>query len=517
MSREHSPEIVLYDENHTLNTPYDRQCGATRHVDAQYHNGVHEAKDLRASSGKPARTSALSASLKSDSQAPFPAVSQLRTSASHNGAAATASEARTSTATMNTANGIISPTQSQLGGAAATTTTAPAGRPPAVPPLPLQQRQLQQPQPQQYSPVHTRLATPSISVARAAATSNGGRRVSGCSKSFMPKVSTTAPDYSAYVPDVAKFLKEVVRRRDEAASLKLLPSAQLLEQAVLQEQAEYEQIVQQQALAFMQMAHKKMEAEAKMKEQQISRTYRSRIEEQKQQQREEAMQQKASVAESAKEMEAEIKERLRLVVSLQPRLNVVQAVMAHIQDPASDCSLLGELLQEDKQLLKALKSDARYNRSKTASVDGGSVPYWWKQCVCASFNIAAIVKGEPVRASIMDVSIPTKVAADKKVVVVKDAKGSVVAWAHTRTGPDTNALVEAFLESKPVVTELPASAYKGVLWPKDDSVEVLRAAKGARSTTAAIAPEVITILSYKEVGSFELPKKDVVAAGEAAS
>jgi hypothetical protein len=366
--------------------------------------------------------------------------------------------------------------------------------------------------------VRTPLKTPSASLPRAAASFNGSRRIGGSgSKAFMPKVSTTAPNYSAYQPDVAKYLKEVARRRDEAATLKLLPSAQLLEQAVLQEEAAHEQIMQQQALGFLQITHKKKEAEAKIKEQQTTKAFKAKMDEQKQQHKEEMIQQKASVAEGTKEMEAEIKEKLRLIATLQPRLNVVQAVMAQIQNPDSDCSLLADLMQEDKQLQKALKSDARYNKSKTAEADGGALPYWWKQCVCASFNVAAIVKGESCRAAIVDVNVATKVAADKKVVAVKEADGSVVAWVHTRTGPDINALVEAFLQTRPVVAELPEAAYKGVIWPKDDAAEVLKGAKGAKSATAAIAPEVATILAYKEVGSFELLKKDVMAAGEAVS
>lgn len=556
-SREQSPEIVIRDENSAVSTPENKQrlvnatavtkstessaarperTSAIRHIDAE--NGSMNAKDTSTPNGIPARTSAFNASVKSDTSNPLPTISQLRPSGSQNRLSgstsangttaaapttATTSEARTSTTST------ASPTQSRLSGApranapsaaaanspACAATTA-ARRPPAVPPILLQQQQQQQRQP---VPLRTPLKTPSASLPRAAASFNGSRRTcgSGKSKAFMPKVSTPAPNYNAYMPDVAKYLKEVVRRRDEAATLKLLPSAQLLEQAVLQEQAAYEQIQQQQALAFMQITHKKREAEAKMKEQQTTKAYKEKMDEQKQQHKEDMLQQKTSVAESTKEMEAEIKERLRLIVSLQPRLNIVQAVMAQIADPASDCSLLADLMQEDKQLQRVLKADARYNKSKTADVDGGAAPYWWKQCVCASFNVAAIVKQEPCRASVVDANVSTKVAADKKVVVVKDADGTVVAWAHTRIGGNTNALVEAFLAAKPEVAELPAAAYKGVLWPKDESMEVLRAAKGAKSATAAIVPEVITILSYKEVGSFELMKKDVLAAGEAAS
>ncbi|KPA78050.1 hypothetical protein ABB37_06791 [Leptomonas pyrrhocoris] len=530
-SREQSPEIVFRDENSAFSVLSNSQrsakasvskscegSGATRHVDAE-NDGVHAtAEDLSTPNGKPARTSALNSSMKSDSQVPLPTVSQLRMSASRNNGTASEARASTTAASRTNNNGHEHTTSAARNStAAAPPTPTSAGRPPAVPPLPLQPPQ--QPPPRQHQPSVARsaLKAPSVSLPRATMSLNGGRRTGGGSKAFMPKVATTAPNYAAYASDVAKYLKEVARRRDEAAALRLLPSAQLLEQTTLLEQAAHEQIVQQQLLAFMQITHKKKEAEAKMKEQQTTKSYKAKFEEQKQQQKEEMMMQKASVTANTKETEAELKEKLKLVVSLQPRLNVVSAVMAQIEDPASDCALLGDLMQEDKQLQKALKGDARYNKSKTADVDGGAAPYWWKQCVCASFNVAAILKQEPCRASVVEVSIPTKVAADKKVVVVKDAEGGVVAWAHTRTGPDTSALVEAFLESKPAVAELPAAAYKGVIWPKDESVEVLRAAKGPKSATAAIAPEVITILSYKEVGSFELPKKDVVAMGEAAS
>ncbi|XQJ26149.1 hypothetical protein NXY56_002101 [Leishmania guyanensis] len=361
--------------------------------------------------------------------------------------------------------------------------------------------------------------TLSVSMPRATASWGGARRTGGSagSKAFMPQVITVAPDYTTFPPDVSKYLKDVIRRREEAAMLRLLPTAQLMSQAVLQAQAAYESIVQQEAFEFLQISHRRRETEMKLKEQESNKANREKIEEQKRQHKEEIVQQKNDVAAATRQTEAEIKEKLKTLLSLQPKLNIVPVVMAQLQDPTSDCALLGALMVEEKRLQKALKSDARYNKSKTAGMDGGAVPYWWKQCVCASFNVSAIVKKEPHRASIVDVCVATKTPADKKVVVVKDMEGNVVAWAHTRSGPDPNALAEAYLAMKLEVPELPANAYKGVLWPKEDAMDVMRKAKAAKSPIADILPEVITILSYSEMSSHEMLVRDVTAVAEAAS
>ncbi|KAG5482070.1 hypothetical protein LSCM1_05786 [Leishmania martiniquensis] len=360
--------------------------------------------------------------------------------------------------------------------------------------------------------------TPSASMPRPTVLSASTRRTSGSAscKAFMPQVSTAAPDYTAYPSDISKYLKDVIRRREEAMMLKLLPTAQLMSQTVLQAQTAYELIAHQEAIEFVHISHKRREAEMKAKEANSAKVLKEKVEEQKRQHREEIAQQKNEVAAAAKQTEADIREKLKALVSLQPKLNIVPAVMAQLQDPSSDCRLLGALLVEERQLQKALKGDARY-KSKTTGMDGGAEPYWWKDCVCASFNASALMRQEPHRASIVDVPFATKTAADKKVVVVKDGAGEVVAWAHTRTGPDPSALAEAYLKAKLEAPELPASAYRGVLWPKEDAAEVARKARAVKSPIADILPEVITILSCGEMTSHELSKKDVAALGEAAS
>ncbi|KAG5482423.1 hypothetical protein LSCM4_05682 [Leishmania orientalis] len=361
--------------------------------------------------------------------------------------------------------------------------------------------------------------TPSASMPRPTAMAASTRRTGGSagSKAFMPQVVTATPDYTAYPPDISKYLKDAIHRREEAVMLRLLPTAQLMDQAVLQAQTAYELIVQQEAFEFLQISHKRKEAEMKRKEVECAKANKERMEEQKRQHREEMAQQKNDVTMAAKQMEADIREKLKALVSLQPKLNIVSAVMAQLQDPASDCRLLGALLMEERQLQKALKGDARYNKLKTAGMDGGAEPYWWKHCVCASFNVSAMMRQEPHRASIVDVPFATKTAADKKVVVVKDGGGNVVAWAHTRSGPDPNALAEAYAAAKLEAPELPANAYKGVLWPKEDAADVTRKARAAKSPTADILPEVITTLSYREINSHEMSKKDIAAMGEGAS
>ncbi|KAK7194970.1 hypothetical protein NESM_000419500 [Novymonas esmeraldas] len=437
---------------------------------------------------------------------PTPAVPALRLSGG--------SQTRPST---TSASGEAAASQPRASGAAATaarvstasangTAAAAAGRPPSVPVARTAAAAVPQ--------------TPSASMPRPTVMSaGGGRRAGGSagSKAFMPTVTSAAPNYAAYPSDVSKYLKDVIRRREEAMMFRLLPTAQLLEQTVLQAQVAHDLILQQAALEFAQIVHKRKEAELKRKELETTKANKAKVEEQKRQHKEAAAQQKLDVAAAVKQTESELRERLAAVVALQPKLGIVQAIMAQAQDPASDCALLAELLVEEKQLQKALKGDARYNKSKTADVDGGAEPHWWKQCICASFNIAAAVKGVPHRASIVDVSLPTKVAADKKVVVVRDAGDTIVAWAQTRCGPDANALVEAYLAAKPEIAEMPPSAYKGIVWTKEEAADVTRKAKAAKSPTAEILAEVITSLSYMDVASQEMSRAEVLAAGEAAA
>ncbi|GET87508.1 hypothetical protein, conserved [Leishmania tarentolae] len=525
LSREQSPNIMIDSEvNSSTSSP--------NHSERNSHDG---AAALLASKSESITNANLTAAerlrngiipSKNDSPAPSQTNSmntaQSRTTSTHSNSAAqptpTVPNLHLSGLQVHpraaSTTGGASASQARASGAAARSSTASAATP--APSVTSATRPLSVPVARSAATVSQ---TPSASMPRATVMSGSTRRTGGSagSKAFLPRVLTAAPDYTAYPSDVSKYLKDVIGRREEALMFKLLPTAQLMDQAVLQAQAAYELIVQQEALEFLQISHKRKEAEVKRREQECTRANREKMEEQKRQHKEEMVRQKNNVAEVAKQTEAEIKEKLKTLVSLQPKLNILPAVMAQLQDPASDCALLGALMMEEKQLQKALKADARYNKSKTAETDGGAVPYWWKQCVCSSFNVSAILRQESHRASIVDVSCATKTAADKKVIVVKDGEGNVVAWVHTRSGPDPNALAEAYLATRPEVPELPANAYKGVLWPKEDAMDVVRKAKAAKSPTADILPEVTTTLHYCQMCSLEMSKKEVIALGEAAS
>lgn len=355
-----------------------------------------------------------------------------------------------------------------------------------------------------------------MSSARGSATG----QIRGTPKLPRPVVATAAPDYTAYPPDVAKVLKEIIRRRNEGAMLRVLPKCQQLEQLLLQEQTAREQAMMQESIARMQIENRKREETAKRQEQELARISKVKMDDMKAHHQGELADQKAMVAANLKETEAEVKDRLKLLTALQPKLNIAATVIAQLKDENNDCSLYGELLMEDKQLQKSLKTNARYNKSKTAETDGGALPYWWKDCLCASFNVAAIMQRATARACVQDATFSTKVPGDKKLIVVKDASvqsAPVVAWGHARSGPTPVALAEAYVTAKPAVPELPAAAYSGVVWPRDEAVEVIRSAKAAKSPISEIVGEVQTTISYGGVSSYELMRKDVLAIGEATS
>lgn len=355
-------------------------------------------------------------------------------------------------------------------------------------------------------------------------------------------MATTMPSgqFAGYGLDTAKYLKELVRRRDEAVYLRVLPRTQLLQQLAQQEAAARELSLQQEGSGRLTIVHKALEDRAKKAELAAAKAGKEGLEAMKRTHAEEVAAQKASVAALHAETEREVRERLALIQRLQPKLNPTAASLADVRREDSDCVVLAQLLEEDKRLQKALKGDSRYDKSKTADTDGGALPFWLKHCAAASFNVAAILQAQPCRAAVIDApSLATKVAADKKVLVVRatvDEKSAVIAWAHTRVAaPDAATAAAALLPMLGAVPEEPSTnnadikvpalpetasakaVFAGVVWTKDDCAATLRLAKAPKTTCGCLANVTKAALAHGGVASFEMTSADVRAIGEAAS
>ncbi|EPY25517.1 hypothetical protein STCU_06726 [Strigomonas culicis] len=206
---------------------------------------------------------------------------------------------------------------------------------------------------------------------------------------------------------------------------------------------------------------------------------------------------------------------------VQPRLNVANAVLADLKCEPCDCLRLGLLLEEEKRLLKGIKMDARYNKTKTADVDGGAIPYWFKHVLASAFNVSAILQASELRAAVEDApGITSRNPGEKKVVVVRagaEPSAALVAWAHTRSGPDVEALAAAFLAAPPAPTTLSAHVGQGVILPKDELAELTRKARAPKSEIAEIAALLTNALTVDGITTPDFTAKDVAAIGEAAS
>ncbi|KAH9582334.1 hypothetical protein LSM04_005614 [Trypanosoma melophagium] len=328
---------------------------------------------------------------------------------------------------------------------------------------------------------------------------------------------------SQYSFDTTRFLKDVMRRREEVPAVRVLPKTQLLAQLLLQEQSERELFVHQERSFRVQITHKREEDRLKKEEQRLQQRNRERLDALKRKQSEELAAKKEVVSTFLKQIDGEVKEKIKLVCMLQPRMNVAATVVADVKGENGTCTLLPELMEEEKRVLKALKAESRYSKpSMSASniSDGcGAVPYWMRTCVAGSFNVAAILRGEPYRATVEDaIKVPN--AALRKLIVVRrlDDDNSVVAWAHVRAGNDPLVLATE-LAQLPPPEELPSKLSVGVVWPKEDIAELNR-----KSKAITAEPDLVSVLGVSSaslscggLSTHEFTKKDIEAIGILAS
>ncbi|CCW64644.1 unnamed protein product [Phytomonas sp. EM1] len=371
------------------------------------------------------------------------------------------------------------------------------------------------------------VATPcsSVSSLRIPSTARLGILPKALNTTVMRPPSTMPSNgFSQYAFDIAKTLKEIVHCRDEGVFLRVLPKAHLVNQHTFQEACAREQMVLQEANMRMLIVHKCAEDRAKKEEQQLIRRSKERQEDLKRRHAEELIEQKNTVMHYNTVLEQGLRERLKLLVQLQPRLNLINVVLATLKDESNNLSLIAELLEEAKKLQKALKTDLRFNKTATPELDGGALPYWLKHCLTTSFNVAAILKGSPYRAVVQDApNIRSKLLSDRKIITIREVRGAefsegVLAWVHTRVAlPDVTSAAEAFLEFAESDAGVPAGSCQGVVWTKEDHNSVVRAAKAAGNTIAALGAVSRSTLSYGNVASIELTAKDVKSIGEAAA
>lgn len=334
-----------------------------------------------------------------------------------------------------------------------------------------------------------------------------------------PRSTMPEGNFTQYSFDVAKVLREYVRRRDENVLLRVLPKMHQLQQHVLQELCAREQMLLQEQTARLLVVSKFAEERARRQEQQQVKNAKERLDDLRKRQQAEIQEQRATATMLMADTEKEIRERLKHLQVLHPRLGPTSAALADVRHEQSDCAILAELLEEDKKLQKALRADNRFNKCTTAEADGGALSYWFRHCVVASFNVAAILQRSPLRASVQDVAaVGIQMISDRRVVVVRAAgDGQIVAWAHARLAlSDVVAAGEAFA-TLTVSEDLPKDSGVGILWLKEDLALAIRAARAPKSTIADIASISKSILSVGSVASSELTAKDVLALGEAAA
>ncbi|CCW71757.1 unnamed protein product [Phytomonas sp. Hart1] len=368
--------------------------------------------------------------------------------------------------------------------------------------------------PHETGPNPTATPCSSVSSLRIASVS----RLGALSKPIIGRPPSTMPShgFATYGFEIAKTLKEIVHGRDEGVFLRVLPKSQLIGQLILQESGARDLMGLQEANLRMLLTHKRVEERAKKEEQQLSRRSKERQEELKKRYAEELNEQKNSVMLYNAGLEKGLRERLKALAQLQPRLNLVNVVLAAMKDESNDLSLTAELLEEAKKLQKALKTDSRFNKTATPELDGGALPYWLKHCIVSSFNVAAIVKGSPYRAVVLDApNLRSKLLADRKIIAIREVALSekILSWAHTRIAlPDAGAAVKAFLEFAEGDAGAPAGLCQGVVWTKEVHPSIARVAKAAGSSIPSQS-----VLSLGDVSSIELTTKEVKSIGEAAS
>ncbi|EAN86093.1 hypothetical protein C3747_6g402 [Trypanosoma cruzi] len=367
-----------------------------------------------------------------------------------------------------------------------------------------------------------------VSVERKFSPSQPGYGSEGCRQSMGTTTNNGARRFSAtelgrtvgmpYSFDTMRYLKDVMRRREDIHTMRVMPKTHLLAQLVLLEQSGREMLIHQERFCRQQIAHKRDDERSKREEQRLQQKNRDRLEEMKRKQVEELAALKEGVTSFQRQIDAEVKEKLRIVCMLQPRMNVAAAVLAEVKNEASPFLLLPELMEEEKRVAKALKADSRYSKS---SADSGAVPHWMRTCVAGSFNVAAILQDAPYRATVDD-AVKVTNAFLRKVVVVRDVNDrSVVGWVHVRAGSDPATLATELVRL-PAPEELPDQGNIGVVWPKEDFLELSRRAKANNNVeTQQLLQSVLGISSASlhcvGLTTHEFSKKEVDTIGSLAS
>lgn len=318
---------------------------------------------------------------------------------------------------------------------------------------------------------------------------------------------------------MAKYLREVAQRAQEATVLRVLPKAQQLEQLVAQEQMMRDVLVAEEWSNRTTVQNKRADEYNKRVMSQLAARNKATQELMKKQHADEMTAQKTLVAESQKTTDNEIRDKLQLVNQLQPRNTVVAAALADLKKEGGDLAVIGELLEEEKRLRKALKADVRFQSSASAG-EGGAFTFWLKQCIASSFNAAAILSASPLRAAVADVvGFPSKLAQEKRVLTVRRVEDDkhVLLWAQARClvgePAETAAAASNLIEKASAVF---SEAISMVLWSKEDYAELSKLAKQSEEV-AAVNPKSNSVLRVEGVASVPLSNKEVQALAETAA
>ncbi|ESL11062.1 hypothetical protein TRSC58_01197 [Trypanosoma rangeli SC58] len=351
--------------------------------------------------------------------------------------------------------------------------------------------------------------------AMAVATTNGGGSYALATGRLMDLSATFTSQYSY---GTSRYLKDVQRRREDIPALRVLPKTHLLAQLVLLEQTGRELLAQQEKLGRHLIAQKREEERLKREEQRLQHKNRERFDELKKKQAAELAALKESVSVFQRQIDAEVKEKLRIVCMLQPRMSVAATVLAEVKSEGSPCLLLPEMMEEERRLSRALKAESRHSKG---SADSGIVPQWMHICVAGSFNVAAILQDAPYRATVEDAIKVTNTSLRKLVVVRHLQDREVVGWVYVRAGSDPAALA-AELARLPAPVGLPAKMNCGIVWPKEDIGELTRKAKATTDTELQqlLRPVVdVSGASFSCAGltTHEFTKRDVDVIGSLAS
>lgn len=315
-------------------------------------------------------------------------------------------------------------------------------------------------------------------------------------KSDMPVVGRTpvpSTSYAQFPLDTAKRLRTIQAKKQEAVVLRVMPKSHSLQQMLLDEASKREVLGLEQNLAYVKIVNA------------------FKAETLKKRQKEQLEMQKETVKQNAAEIEGECRQSLRRLNLLQPRNKVCTAVLSELKKEDGDLELFGHLLEEDKKLVKGLKQDAKFDASKTASTDGGSLTFKMKRLLAASFNAAAILDGSEVRASVEDVTtIPSKLPAEKRALVLRNEDDeAVLEWFQVRALEVEEAIEQALALAErvdEVSPEVLGGAKHSILWSKANLTAI---AKTKTEDAAKVSKISSSVLSFDGCSSISVSEKEV--------